>query len=190
MRYLRGPRRATRVPRRSTPASVAPPPPSADSATERSITSPWPRWTRAARRPHQRKRAPRRWHHRAAEGAEVWTGSRSWSWWRSSALGEYHPEAAWIGTQSPDGGTPAYTRPTLNGVDAAPAKASNTRGPTLQSLLWDIAMLKRALLVLAMVGVYVWIRRQQQAIVATQKDHHAAEAEWANEGGANPSASV
>jgi hypothetical protein len=51
-------------------------------------------------------------------------------------------------------------------------------------------MIKRALLLLAMAGVYVWIRRQQQAIVPTKDDDHAAEAEWASEGGANPSASV
>jgi hypothetical protein len=52
-------------------------------------------------------------------------------------------------------------------------------------------MIKRALLLVAMAGVYVRIRRQQQqAIVRTKDDDHAAEAEWATEGGANPSASV
>lgn len=51
-------------------------------------------------------------------------------------------------------------------------------------------MFKRALLVLAIAGVYVWIRRQQDAVLSLKKIDHSAEAEWANEGGANPAPTV
>ncbi len=51
-------------------------------------------------------------------------------------------------------------------------------------------MFKHALLVLAMAGVYIWIRRQQDAGVSLKKTDHTAEAEWANEGGANAASSV
>jgi hypothetical protein len=50
-------------------------------------------------------------------------------------------------------------------------------------------MFRRALLLLAMVGIYVAIRLARQTEVPPVKDH-AAEAQWANEGGANAPASV
>jgi hypothetical protein len=49
--------------------------------------------------------------------------------------------------------------------------------------------MKRALFVLAMAGIYIWIRRLQQ-VAPQKKSDHAAESEWANEGGANPAPSV
>lgn len=51
-------------------------------------------------------------------------------------------------------------------------------------------MIKRALVVLAMAGIYVWIRRQQQRLAQVAEPEHAAEADWANEGGANPAPTV
>ena len=51
-------------------------------------------------------------------------------------------------------------------------------------------MFKRALLLLAMAGIYIWIRRQQDAGDSPKNTDHSAEAEWANEGGANPAPSV
>jgi len=51
-------------------------------------------------------------------------------------------------------------------------------------------MIKRALLVLAAAGIYVWIRRQQGRTTLAKKDERSAESEWANEGGRNPSASA
>ena len=52
-------------------------------------------------------------------------------------------------------------------------------------------MRKQALILLAMAGVYVWIRRRQRDnLVPVKGADHAAEAEWANEGGANPDVSV
>jgi hypothetical protein len=52
-------------------------------------------------------------------------------------------------------------------------------------------MRKQALILLTMVGVYLWIRRRQQnTLVPAKGADHAAEAEWANEGGANPDVSV
>jgi hypothetical protein len=50
-------------------------------------------------------------------------------------------------------------------------------------------MIRRALLLLAMAGIYVAIRLARQTEVLPVKDH-AAEAQWANEGGANAPASV
>ena len=52
-------------------------------------------------------------------------------------------------------------------------------------------MTKRILLICAMAGIYIWIRRLQTAApVAGPSASHKAEAEWASEGGANPAASV
>ena len=45
-------------------------------------------------------------------------------------------------------------------------------------------MIRRALLLLAMVGIYVAIKRSLQYGAPPGKDH-PAEAQWANEGGAN-----
>ena len=45
-------------------------------------------------------------------------------------------------------------------------------------------MIRRALLLLVMAGIYVAIRRSRQYGGPPGKDH-AAEAQWANEGGAN-----
>jgi hypothetical protein len=50
-------------------------------------------------------------------------------------------------------------------------------------------MIRRALLLLAMAGIYVAIRLSRKTEVRPAKDL-AAEAQWANEGGANPHASV
>jgi hypothetical protein len=49
--------------------------------------------------------------------------------------------------------------------------------------------MKRAFMVLAMAGIYVWIRHHQQRLLAPKRDREA-EANWANEGGGNPSAAV
>jgi hypothetical protein len=51
-------------------------------------------------------------------------------------------------------------------------------------------MIKRALLLLAAAGIYLWVRRQQGRISLAKQDEHIAESEWANEGGGNPSVSV
>jgi hypothetical protein len=51
-------------------------------------------------------------------------------------------------------------------------------------------IMKRAFLVLAMAGIYVWIRQRQQRLLVPPKRDHEAEANWANEGGGNPSTSV
>jgi hypothetical protein len=53
-----------------------------------------------------------------------------------------------------------------------------------------IIMIKRALLLLAAASIYVWVRRQQGIMTVAKKDERNPEAEWANEGGRNPSASV
>jgi hypothetical protein len=50
-------------------------------------------------------------------------------------------------------------------------------------------MFRRALLLLAMAGIYVAIRRSLQTEVRRAVDHEA-EAQWANEGGAHASVSV
>ena len=50
-------------------------------------------------------------------------------------------------------------------------------------------MIRRALLLLAMAGIYVAIKRSRPTDVRPAKDH-AAEAQWANEGGANAPATV
>ena len=50
-------------------------------------------------------------------------------------------------------------------------------------------MLRKALLLLVMAGIYVAIRRSLQTNGAASQDH-AAEAQWANEGGANAPASA
>jgi len=57
-------------------------------------------------------------------------------------------------------------------------------------LLLEIPMVKQVLAVLAMAGIYVWIRRQQQNLAPVAKPEHTAEADWANEGGANPAPAV
>jgi uncharacterized iron-regulated membrane protein len=51
-------------------------------------------------------------------------------------------------------------------------------------------MIKRALLLLTMAGIYVWIKRTVEAAAPDKKEDHTAAAEWANEGGANSPASV
>jgi hypothetical protein len=52
-------------------------------------------------------------------------------------------------------------------------------------------MVKRILLMTAMAGIYMWIRRLQAATTPTRKeDDTTAEATWANEGGNSPSPSV
>jgi hypothetical protein len=50
-------------------------------------------------------------------------------------------------------------------------------------------MIRRALVLLVMGGIYVAIRRSLQTEVRPARDN-AAEAQWANEGGANAPASV
>jgi hypothetical protein len=50
-------------------------------------------------------------------------------------------------------------------------------------------MIRRALLLLAMAGIYVAIKSSLQKNSQPAKDH-AAEAQWANEGGANSPAIV
>jgi hypothetical protein len=50
-------------------------------------------------------------------------------------------------------------------------------------------MIRRALVLLVMAGIYVAIRRSLQTEVRLARDN-AAEAQWANEGGANAPASV
>jgi hypothetical protein len=60
--------------------------------------------------------------------------------------------------------------------------AYSINAPTIS----DTLMIKRALLLIAMVGVYAWMRRRRRDDMATKKDDRAAEAEWANEGGRIP----
>jgi hypothetical protein len=50
-----------------------------------------------------------------------------------------------------------------------------------------VFMIKRTLLLLAIAGIYIWIRRNQQSAAPVKEAERAAESEWANEGGANPS---
>jgi hypothetical protein len=50
-------------------------------------------------------------------------------------------------------------------------------------------MIRRALLLLALAGIYVVIKRSLQTEGRPAKDHDA-EAQWANEGGANAPATV
>jgi hypothetical protein len=50
-------------------------------------------------------------------------------------------------------------------------------------------MIRRALLLLAIAGIYVAIKRSIQHGVRLRKDHEA-EAQWANEGGANAPSTV
>ena len=50
-------------------------------------------------------------------------------------------------------------------------------------------MIRSALLLLAVAGIYVAIKHSRQSEVRPAKDH-AAEAQWANEGGANAPATV
>jgi hypothetical protein len=51
-------------------------------------------------------------------------------------------------------------------------------------------MMKRAFLLFAMAGIYVWIRHQQERLRMPTKRDRDAEANWANEGGSNPSGLV
>jgi hypothetical protein len=50
--------------------------------------------------------------------------------------------------------------------------------------------MKRVLMVLAMAGIYLWIRRIQEDLSRPSPQEDKAEATWASEGGANPSAAV
>jgi hypothetical protein len=50
--------------------------------------------------------------------------------------------------------------------------------------------MKRALMVLAMAGIYVWIRPVQHQLSEPSAQEDSAEAAWASEGAANPSALV
>jgi hypothetical protein len=50
--------------------------------------------------------------------------------------------------------------------------------------------MKRVFTVLAMAGIYLWIRRKQRQLLDAPSRHDLAEASWASEGGANPSPSV
>jgi hypothetical protein len=50
--------------------------------------------------------------------------------------------------------------------------------------------MKRALMILAMAGIYIWVRRKQQQLLDSPSRHELAEAAWASEGGANPSPAV
>lgn len=51
--------------------------------------------------------------------------------------------------------------------------------------------MKRALVILAMAGIYLWVRhRQRQLLDSTSQQHDLAEATWASEGGGNPAPAV
>jgi hypothetical protein len=52
-----------------------------------------------------------------------------------------------------------------------------------------ITMIRRALLLLSLAGIYVAFKRSEQRAVRRSTDH-AADAQWANEGGANAPTSV
>jgi hypothetical protein len=56
--------------------------------------------------------------------------------------------------------------------------------------LAETIMIKRVLLLVAAAGIYLWARRQQEMITLAKKDQRDPEADWANEGGRNPSPSV
>jgi hypothetical protein len=51
-------------------------------------------------------------------------------------------------------------------------------------------MFKRAIVLLSLAAIYIWMTRHRDALAARQQDDHAAEAEWANEGGQNAPPSV
>lgn len=51
-------------------------------------------------------------------------------------------------------------------------------------------MIRRTILMIAVAGIYVWMRRRQQAGAAEVMEDHEAQASWASEGGANPATSV
>jgi hypothetical protein len=51
-------------------------------------------------------------------------------------------------------------------------------------------MFRRALLLLAVAGIYLMIKRSNMRASAPRANDRAAEAQWANEGGANAPASV
>jgi hypothetical protein len=77
------------------------------------------------------------------------------------------------------------------GVEAVSDEASNAIATCAPySYSEGILIMKRTLLVFAMAGIYVWIRHQQQRLMAPTKRDREAEANWANEGGGNPSGLV
>ena len=50
-------------------------------------------------------------------------------------------------------------------------------------------MIRRALLLIALAGIYVWVKRNADQSVPKTSEH-AADASWANEGGANAPSTV
>jgi hypothetical protein len=51
-------------------------------------------------------------------------------------------------------------------------------------------MIKRAIVLLSLAAIYIWVTRHREALTARRQDDHAAEADWANEGGQNAPPSV
>jgi hypothetical protein len=50
--------------------------------------------------------------------------------------------------------------------------------------------MKRAFVVLAMAGIYLWVRHKQRQLRDSPSRQDLAEATWASEGGANPAPAV
>jgi hypothetical protein len=51
-------------------------------------------------------------------------------------------------------------------------------------------MIRRAIVLLSLAGIYVWMTRHRDPNIRRKQEDHAAEAEWANEGGQNSPTSV
>jgi hypothetical protein len=51
-------------------------------------------------------------------------------------------------------------------------------------------MIRRAIVLLSLAGLYVWMTRHRDSTIRHKQADHAAEAEWANEGGQNSPTSV
>ena len=51
-------------------------------------------------------------------------------------------------------------------------------------------MIRRALLLLTLAGIYLLLKRGSGTVAVSRADDHDADAQWANEGGANAPASV
>jgi hypothetical protein len=51
-------------------------------------------------------------------------------------------------------------------------------------------MFKRAFILISLAGIYIWLTRERGPLAKRTPTDHAAEADWANEGGQNSPASV
>jgi hypothetical protein len=56
--------------------------------------------------------------------------------------------------------------------------------------LLEGSFMKRVFMLLAMAGIYLWVRHKQRQLLDSTLRHDLAEATWASEGGANPAPAV